>query len=135
MIGNIRSFISSICLNVISLLITLALQRSLQAIIITTARKTYYFTFRLIYSTVQTFSFRCSNTPKPNLIPRLSTLYSREKSVLSVLAILVDGCFYLFTVIQTRNTQGFPSSHLQPTIYYSLINHSLINALTWPALM
>ena len=77
MIGNVGCFVSSICLNVISLfLITLALQKSLQATV-TTARKTYYFTFRHIQLSKH-FHSDAQNIAKPNLIPRLGTLYFRE---------------------------------------------------------
>lgn len=90
MIGNICSFVSSICLNVISLLITLALQRSLQ-VTITTARKTYCFTFRLIYSTVQTFSFKCSKHTQTQPYSQTMHIVFQRKYVLPVFAILVEG--------------------------------------------
>lgn len=130
---NICSFISSICLNVISLLITLALQRSLQATI-TTARKTYYFTFRLIFNCPNIFIQMLKTHTQTQPYSQTMHIVFQRKSVLSVFAILVDGASIYSH--QTRNTQNFSPPHIcnqQYTIHWLTIHWLMLS--TWPALM
>ena len=130
MIGNICSFVSSICLNVISLLITLAVQRSLQATI-TTARKTYYFTFRLIYSTVQTFSFKCSKHTQTQPYSQTMHIVFQRKYVLPVFAILVEGASIYCHPNQKHARVSLPCICNQQytihwlTIHWLMLSHGL----------
>ena len=126
MIGNICSFVSSICLNVISLLITLALQRSLQATINNCQKNLLLHLQVYIYSTVQTFSFRCSKHTQTQPYSQTMHIVFQRKYVLPVFAILVEDASIYCHPNQKHARVSLPRiCNQQYTIHWLMLSHGL----------